>query len=133
MKLTVCTLGLLLALGCQQPGSMWELSATTRKVGDSVGVYWMGDEAVLEVHSDIGLGQATIIAGGGTWPPRVSVRLYLEALEGMTLWNDQITFEREDLDVAIEEGGEYIEVAVPSELLQEDAPEFQIHWIDFYR
>ncbi len=112
------------------------------KTGERLSVRLRGSTAVLDVVSPAGIGRARLVAGNGGWPPRVLVRLHLQALEGFEAWNGSQRFvhalgheenlrrhRRQQGGVALDP----IEVEFPASLLQGNPAWVQIRWVDWYR
>ena len=104
------------------------------------------DVAVLEVSSESGIGTGVVERVQGRWPDRLIVRLYLRGLEGFSVSNGTVRFEKSDLSVKVfDEYGKpltqkyllhengYYEVQVPASIMVTDISSIEFQWVDFYR
>jgi len=158
MKLPFCAACLLLVAACQRAVVRPALSVTTTRKGDKVEIVTAGNQSVLLVTSELGIGQATVKASNGVWPERLVLRFYLGDLEGLTLTNSRIHMSSflgasgQTLYYAKDNAGRvdrsapaghiyltivkqptYIDVIVPALMLQNNTPSFQFEWVDWYR
>ncbi len=125
------------------------ISAVAAKPGDDLIITGTPEEALLIIHSETGIGRATITRGDRAWPDRLVLRLHLRDLEGLELNNGMWradsflgngpTIDARHLDIVmrvdcpIARNGEVIEVIVPELFLDDDQPELHIQWVDYYR
>lgn len=151
-------MGLLLAgtlLGCEPVTVDVTLQ---RLAGDRAAIATTPTETVVTIHSERGVGRATITPVGATWPEQLILRLHLRNLEGIDLSNGLWrlnSFLGADLAVPyapvgraggprydgsdptvnlpITRDGEMIEVVVPELFLDDAYPELYIQWVDYYR
>jgi hypothetical protein len=68
--------------GSEEP-FLWVI--TTEGAGDEVKMVLEGETAVLDIHSETGIGGAQVQLQSGTWPPEMVLRFHLSGLEEMTL------------------------------------------------
>ncbi|WP_145287734.1 hypothetical protein [Pirellulimonas nuda] len=92
------------------------------------------DGAVVEVRSDFGIGRAALQRTGPEWPAKVTVRLYLKALEGFSVSGGGETLDKESLAIDRNEadGQPCFDVRVPRSVL-DAGPRIEVQWVDFYR
>ena len=150
---TIACLCLLVAgVGCQP-----SLEIEVPREGDTVEIVHEPDRVVLDIHSEMGIGQATVTPVG-PWPEHLVLRLHIRNLEGLTLRNSRVEvssflrstpevdyFRRDEsggfdrrspagkVTVEIRRVGDYIEALVPPLVLEDPAAPLWIQWVDYYR
>ena len=124
---------------------IYDVSSDPGKRG-GIKVQSEGNNTLIEVSSAFGIGSGTVNLVQGQWPGVVIVRLKLKGLEGFTVSNGMVEFDKSDLPVRVftENGtvwtgkyllGElgYYEVQLPKSLFGEGVSSITIQWVDFYR
>jgi hypothetical protein len=96
------------------------------------------NQLLVRIHSEDGIGSGTLTRTGETWPQSVTLRLFVKELEGIRLSNGSIeiaSFRTDPSPTApiITQKENWIDVEVPSALLNTHPEFLQIHWVDFYR
>lgn len=102
--------------------------------------------ALIDISSESGISTGVIRLTAGSWPEKVTVRLHLAGLEGLTISSGAVVIQKEDLAVkAFDRHGNlfhekylldkkgYYEIELPDALFADQATEVTIHWVDFYR
>lgn len=154
--LAIIMLALAIA-GCAVRHQDPAVSATLKKTEDSITVTSMGDVAIVSVTSKSGIGGATLIRAGESWPPAITVRLKLNNLESFEMNNGYIRFNTSvgspesvpywrvgesdkqpaqpegSLTVAVKRTGEWFEINVPREMVDANATEIGFEWINEFR
>jgi hypothetical protein len=90
---------MLVLSGCLVPGPQDGLRSSPlsieltgpRKAGDRIDVSDSGNPAFLDVHSEMGIGRATISPAQGDWPTRMIFRVHLKGLESFSVNNGKFT------------------------------------------
>lgn len=147
-----CWLASLGLIGCQPA-----LEIDVPREGDTVAIVHEPGQVVLDIHSRMGIGKATV-KPVGQWPERLVLRMHIRNLEGLTLMNSQVevsSFLRSEPDVDYyhrnESGGfdrrspagkvtveirrvdDYIEAVVPPLVLADPTDPLWFQWVDYYR
>lgn len=148
---------ILLAVGCTT-GQRWrQVKATPGKTEDSVVVTTKRDATVLTVTSKSGIGGATLVRLGETWPTRIVIRLKLNNLESFGMSNGSIQFNTSikspgrmpywkigknekqtdspdgTLEALIRQADGWFEIAVPSEMTKGNPEKIEFRWINEFR
>jgi len=79
-----CFLVLIVVLGCQPA-----LDIDVPREGDTVAILHEPGQVVLDIHSKMGIGKATV-KPVGPWPERLVLRMHIRNLEGLTLMNSRV-------------------------------------------
>ena len=152
MRTIACLCVSLVAIGCQP-----SLEIEVPREGDTVEILHEPGQVVLGIHSEMGIGKATITPVD-RWPERLVLRLHIRNLEGLTMMNSEVevsSFLRCEPDVEYcrrdESGGwnrqspggkvrveirrvdDYIEAVVPPLVLEDPTDPLWIQWVDYYR
>ncbi|MHC4985389.1 MAG: hypothetical protein ACYTFO_04450 [Planctomycetota bacterium] len=152
MRTIACLCALLAAVGCQ---SAMEIEVP--REGDTVEIIHEPGQTVLDIHSEMGIGKATITPAGQR-PERLVLRLHIRNLEGLTMMNSQVEvssflrsqpeveyyrrnesggFDRRSpagkVTVEIQRVDDYIEAVVPPLMLEDPTDPLWIQWVDYYR
>jgi len=137
-----------------------EMKISTKRKTDQVKAVSSDDGVVVEIESKTGIGSATLTRTR-KWPKSVKLRARLSGMESFTVECGDVTVEwsvssvgkrqarvsvrkrGSKEEVPAEKGsryfsevkrvGDHYEFAVPSALLDSDAKELKLNWIDFYR
>ena len=117
------------------------------------------DELLIDITSPTGIGSTTIEKTAGQWPPRIVMRLHVNALESFKFhYADTVidvnvsshgdhavseTFEAprrmgtasagDPYWIAVTPGQGYFDLEAPADFLKSGENQFTIEWIDFYR
>ena len=152
IRIIACLCVSLVVIGCQPT-----LEMDVPRAGDTVEILHEPGRVVLDIHSEMGIGKATITPADH-WPERLVLRLHIRNLEGLTLRNSRVEvssflrsepevdyyrrnesggFDRRSpagkVRVEIRRVGDYIEAVVPSLVLEDPADPLWIQWVDYYR
>ncbi len=128
-----------------------------KKTEDSVAVTTTRDTIVVSVTSKSGIGGATLVRSGETWPTSIRIRLKLNNLESFGMSNGNIRFNTSiksprrtpywkvgttekqaappagTLEVLIRQADEWFEISVPSEMIEGSPEKIDCAWINEYR
>jgi len=143
--------------GCAVQHEDPSVNATLKKTEDSIAVTSMADVTIVSATSKSGIGGATLIRVGESWPPAITVRLKLNNLESFEMNNGYIRFNTSvdgpesvpywrvgkseeqpgqpegTLAVAVKRTGEWFEIDVPREVVDANATEIGFEWINEFR
>jgi hypothetical protein len=143
--------------GCAVRHEDPSVNATLKKTEDSITVTSMADATIVSVTSKSGIGGATLIRVGESWPPFIAVRLKLNNLESFEMKNGYIRFTTSvgspesvpywrvgksekrpgqpegSLAVSVKRTGEWFEIDVPREMVDANATEIGFEWINEFR
>lgn len=112
------------------------------KAADNYNIKNTAEGVIIDVLSPSGIGSLSITAPGDKWPPRMIIRLHLQALEGFTAKIGEKKFDyilkREENNYRFKQAGQGkklkpIDVEIPKEFLINSQGELKIKWIDRYR
>ena len=129
--------------------------------GNQLTVSVEGETVVLDVHSQRGIGNATVELTSGAPPKNIVIRLHLKGLEEFRLSygqrviaaqvssgdnsiaqsvvspnGDEQAITNDSLfwmNIGIVAGQGYFEIRLPKDVLREGRRSFAIRWVDFYR
>jgi hypothetical protein len=157
MRILVMIMLALTLAGCAVRHQGRTVNATLKKTEDSITVTPMTDVTIVSITSKSGIGGATLIRVGESWPSAITVRLKLNNLESFGMSNGYIRFntsvrspgvmpywrvgknekqpEQPDgtLEVTIKRTGEWFEIDTPRELMDANATEIDFGWINEFR
>ncbi len=113
---------------------------------DHVSVQRNKDKTVITISSEFGIGTVKLFLNEGSWPEKIVTHLYLKGLEGFSVTNGEITFERHEVTIkAFDKNSNllnqkqclkqvrFYEVVLPSSLFDKETENITISWVDFYR
>jgi hypothetical protein len=148
---------MLAVAGCASAPRGQAIKTQLKKTEDSVAVTTTRDATVVSVTSKSGIGGATLVRLGETWPTRIVIRLKLNNLESFGMSNGDIRFntsirspgrmpywkigrnEKQSdapdgtLEVPIRRADESFEIAVPSEMTKGNPAKIDFGWINEFR
>lgn len=137
MRYDVLLFLLMVAGGCvHTPSETSTFSVSVRKPQDTVQILQEGEQLVVLITSESGIGSATINLRKGVWPSRAVVRLryapgrpfpYLESFTIRTGSSATLSIEES------REDGAYREVDLPPPMLATNPRHVELKWIDAYR
>lgn len=110
-------------------------SVSVRKPNDTVYIVREGEQLIVLITSESGIGSATLDLREGTWPSQAVVRLRyapglpFRYLESFTIRTGSETFDIEES----REGSKYREVDLPMQRLGTNPRHVALQWIDAYR
>ena len=143
--------------GCAARHQYPAVNATVRKTEDSITVTSMANVTIVSVTSKSGIGGATLIRIGESWPPAITVRLKLNNLESFEMNNGYVRFNTSvgspesvpywrvgesdkqpgqpegTLAVSVKRTGEWFEIHVPREMVDANATDIGFEWINEFR
>jgi hypothetical protein len=133
------------------------IRAELKKPEDTIAITSEGQAIVVTIASKGGIGGATLVRLGKSWPATITIRLTLNGLESFGMSNGSIRFNTSlkspkrmpywklgknekqpdppdgTLEVKIIKKDEWFEITVPSEMIQGNPEQVSFGWIDFFR
>ncbi len=148
---------LMLAVAGCATGPHGQVKTQLKKTEDSIAVTTRRDAIVVSVTSKSGIGGATLVRPGETWPTKIVIRLKLNNLESFGMSNGHIRFNTSikspgrmpywkigrnkkqtdapdgTLEVLIRRADDWFEIAVPSEMTKGNPEKINFGWINEFR
>lgn len=157
MKNIAIVVLMLAVVGCATGQHGRALKTQLKKTEDSVAVTMTRDATVVSVTSKSGIGGATLVRLGETWPTSIVIHLKLNNLESFGMSNGNIRFntsirspermpywktgrnEKQSdahegtLEVLIGRADDWFEIAVPPEMTKGNPEKIDFEWINEFR
>lgn len=157
MRILAMIMLALAVAGCAVRDRVPAVNATLKKAEDSITVTSTADATIVSVTSKSGIGGATLIRAGESWPASITVRLKLNNLESFEMNNGYIRFNTSvgspesvpywrvgesdkqpvqtegALAVSVNRTGEWFEIDIPREMVDPNATEIGFEWVNEFR
>lgn len=136
MNAAYSSVAVLLALATTALSGEPEVKAELRKSEDKVSIASTNGTTVVAIKSVSGIGGATLVQSGGSWPTNIAIRLSVKTLESFIIKTQQQSASGSLSNpglLTITKTNDCIQIMVPHSFVEEKPEQLEFSWIDAFR